>query len=238
MSLTDNNKNKLTLDAPEEEELIFSTEVVKEFYEEILQSPELYPYFMTLRPNGLWRKCDRMASYFSRVFKKDFITPADTQHLKKIHHDLNITEKSYDMFTKLFAHTCCKGKSDNHRKRMLRLSGLLKAHICGNPDGGKNLKAFLKVISNINNDNRVIGGGQRSTLNTVSASATQTGGLKQLVTQTGGLKQLVNNGSEVFNARAHYFHLRKRLQELERLIGVIRTRCERMEECVAILEAK
>jgi len=117
-----------------------------------LNSPELYPYFMKLRPDGLFGMCNKMSSYLTRVFHKNTITPADTQHLKQIHHSMNIKEETYDKFTKLFAHICCRGKSDSRRKKMLRMFKLLKAHICPSAGTKKNLDAFVWVISNLHSD--------------------------------------------------------------------------------------
>merc|ERR1719233_177519 len=183
---------------------------------------------MELRPNGLWRKCNRMASYFTRVLNKDIITPADTEHLKKIHHPLNINETSYDVFTSLFAHICCRNKSDTRRKKFLSMFSLLKAHVCPIAGSKQNLNAFVGVISKL----------PVARKNEVDE--------KQDCPWLESFPKLNDNcffrtngelsRSEIWNEQAQYFHLRKRLRELEKLITVIRYKSKSMEIRIANLE--
>jgi len=209
---------------------VITPESIKEFYNAILESPELYPFFMELRPNGLWRMCNKMANYFSRVLDKDRITPADTEHLKKIHHSLNISEASYDRFAQLFAHICCRNKSDSRRKKMLSTFALLKAHICPNAGASKNLFAFCKVISNLAVANKEDSHKTKSTswLDTFPELSDGC-----FLRSTGEFAS-----SEIWNQPAQYFHLRKRVRELEKLMTVIKFKSKRMEVRIANLEVK
>jgi len=207
---------------------VITEDVIEEFYDAILDSPELYPYFMELRPNGLWRKCNKMASYFTRVLNKDIITPADTEHLKKIHHSLKITERSYDVFTSLFAHICCRNKSDARRKKFLAMFSLLKAHVCPIAGSKQNLDAFVGVISKL------------PVARKVEDDKKQDFSWLDSFPELNGNCFFRSNGelsrSEIWNEQAQYCHLRKRLRKLEKLITVIRYKSKRMEIRIANLE--
>jgi len=207
------------------------SEVIEVFYQEILESPELYPYFMTLRPNGLWTKCEMMAKYFSSIYNKDNITPADTQQLKKTHHCLNISETAYDQFTKLFAHICCRGKDDNCRRHILRINSLLKAHICPSAGKRKNLAAFCKVISEINTVRKHKKGDVEQKMATSRFDR-----LSSLSAKNTEVGHLVFGRAEVWNEKAQAFHLRKRVRDLEKILNDIHKKSEAMEKRVTELE--
>jgi len=207
---------------------VITTAAIKEFYNAILDSPELYPYFMKLSPNGLWRMCNKMASFFTHVLKKDRITPVDTEYLKKIHHNMNISENSYDIFTGKFAHICCRNKSDALRQKMLSIFSLLKAHICPSASSGKPYKAFVKVISKLDPVAQ-------------KEEAHKTKSTKWLDSfpepKASCLKSTGEFGrSEIWNEEANYFHLRQRIRKLQKLITVMKYKSERMETRVAQLE--
>jgi len=221
---------KLPLESQDSDSLDISSDTIKEFYDAILESPELYPFFMELRPNGLWRMCNKMARYFSRILGKDRITPADTEHLKKIHHSLNISEASYDRFTQLFAHICCRNKSDARRKKMLSTFALLKAHVCPNAGASKNLSAFYKVISNLPVAKKEE---KRKTKSTSWLDTFPEPNAGCFLRSTGEF-----TSSEIWNQPAQYFHLRKRLRELEKLMTVIQYKSKRMEVRIANLEVQ
>jgi len=221
---------KLSLAAQDCDSSVISSDSIKEFYDAILESPELYPFFMELRPNGLWRMCNKMANYFSRVLGKDRITPADTEYLKKIHHSLNINEASYDRFTQLFAHICCRNKSDARRKKMLSTFALLKAHICPNAGASKNLFAFYKVISNLPVAQKEEKHKPKSTSWLDTFPEPNAG---CFLKSTGEYAS-----SEIWNQPAQYFHLRKRVRELEKLMTVIQYKSKRMEVRIANLEVQ
>jgi len=197
---------------------------IKEFYDAILESPELYPYFMELGPKGLWRICNKMAFYFSRVLSKDRITPADTEHLKTIHHSLNISEASYDRFTQLFSHMCCRNKSDISRKKMISTFALLKAHICPKAGASQNLFAFYKVIANL------------PVVKTKPKSTKWLDTFPEL--KAGCLRSTEFASLESWNEPAQSFRLRKRLRELQKLMAVIHYKSKRMELRVSKLEVK
>jgi len=219
---------KLSTGSQDSDTSVITKEIIKEFYDALLESPELYPFFMELRPNGLWRMCNKMANYFSRVLGKDRITPADTEHLKKIHHSLNISEASYDRFTQLFAHICCRNKSDARRKKMLSTFALLKAHICPSAGASKNLFAFYKVISNL----PVATKEERSKKKSNSWLDTFPEPNAGCFLRSTG----VFGSSEIWNQPAQYFHLRKRVRKLEKLMTVIQYQSKRMEVRIANLE--
>jgi len=225
-------RKKIKSELQDEEDQVITPEVIKKFYDAILDSPELYPYFMELRPNGLWRKCNKMASFFTRVLHKEIITPADTQHLKTIHHCLNINESSYGIFTRLFAHICCGNKSDARRKKMLSMFSMLKAHICPNAGGGKNLAAFCQVISKMEPVPMIevedVDGEEHCTWMDSFPEPSDNSFL--------GASGELFGRSEILNEQAWHFHLRKRLRKMEKLIKVIQNKSKGMEIRVAKLE--
>jgi len=216
-------KENLKSEWQDHDDPVITKEVIEEFYDAILNSPELYPYFMELRPNGLWRKCNMMASYFTRVLNKDKITPADTEHLKKIHRSLNIKETSYDLFTGLFAHICCRNKSDARRKKFLSKFSLLKAHVCPIAGNDKIWDAFCGVISNLHSDSA----SRKEELEKKSGCASS---------DSFPVLAVALSRSEIWNEKAQYFHLRKRLRALKKQITVIYHRSKRMEMRIANLE--
>jgi len=203
---------------------------IQEFFNAVLDSPELYPYFMEVRPRGLWRMCNKMASYVTLVLKKDRITPADTEYVKKIHQNLNISEDSYDTFTGKFAHICCRNKSDALRQKMLSIFSLLKAHICPNASSGKPYKALIEVISKLD----------PVAQNEEVPKTNSTRWLDNFPEPSDGYGCLRSTGefgrSEIWNEQANYFHLRQRVRKLQKLITVIKYKSERMETRVAELE--
>jgi len=191
-----------------------SNDSIEEFYYAILNSPELYPYFMEIHQKGLWRKCNKMASYITLLSNKSIITPADTEFLKKIHHSLSINESTYEDFTKLFAHICCRNKSDFRRKKMLSLFSLLKPYICPVAGSEENFAAFCKVILNLNPADW----NRRPRDNFFFRSNDEL------------------SRSEIWNEQAQYIHLRKRLRRCEKLITVIQNKTRRMEMRITKLE--
>jgi len=225
--------DKLNSEQKRKDDAIISipSEVVKVFYQKILESPELYPYFMTLRPNGLWTKCERMAKYFSCIYNKDIITPADTLQLKKTHHGLNISEAAYDEFTKLFAHICCRGKDDNCRRRMLRINNLLKAHICPSAGKQKNLGIFCKVISQVNPIREYTKDDEERTRVTSRFDK-----VSRFSVENTKVGHLFFDREEVWNEKAQAFHLRKRMRNLEKILHNIHKKCDAMEKRVTELE--
>jgi len=110
-----------------------STEVdlaaVHEFYEAVQGCHLLYPYFMKVKAENRENIMQKIACSFHNTLQKQH-TPADSIRLKAIHKDLNINEDVYNRFTYLFAHICCRGKSDELRARMLKTFALLKSEIC------------------------------------------------------------------------------------------------------------
>jgi len=110
-----------------------STEVdlaaVHEFYEAVQACHLLYPYFMNVKAENREKTMQKIACSFHKTLQKQH-TPADSIRLKAIHKDLNIKEDVYNRFTYLFAHICCRGKSDELRARMLKTFAMLKSEIC------------------------------------------------------------------------------------------------------------
>jgi len=197
-----------------------ATDVIEDFCNAIVDSPELYPHFMKLSPHGLRRMCTKLASYITRISNKNIITPADTEFLKKIHQPLNIDETSYTEFTRLFAHVCCRNKNDSRRKKMLSTFSLLKAHICPFAGGGQNFAAFCGVLSN------VVDKEQGCWLYSFPEPSDE-----YCCRSTDKLSR-----SEVWNEQAQFFHLRKRLRRCEKLITVIQLKSKRMEMRISKLE--
>jgi len=208
---------------------VVTTEDIKEFYNAILDSPELYPHFMELRPHGLWRMCVKMASYFTLLLRKDRITPADTEYLKKIHHNMNISENSYDTFTGTFAHICSRNKSDAQRQKMLSMFSLLKAHICPSASPGKSYKAFVKVISKLRPVAPKIDVHKTKSTKWLDSFPEPNAGC--VLRSSGELGH-----SEIWNEQANYFHLRQRVRKMQKLITVIQYKSKCMEKRVVQLE--
>jgi len=209
----------------DKDDTTISTECIEEFCNKILDSPELYPYFMELRPSGLWRKCNKLASYITSILNKNIITPADTEFLKKIHHRLDIKEADYDEFTKLFAHICCRNKSDLHRKKMLSMFSLLKAHVCPVARSRQNLLTFVEVMSNIKPVDWKVEVDKGRSCSWLDSFPVPTNNCF-----------LKSQRSVIWNEKAQYVHLRKRLRNCEKLITVIQNKTERMEVRIANLE--
>jgi len=207
-------KGKLQSGNQDKDDPTISNDSIEEFYYAILNSPELYPFFMEIHQKGLWRKCNKMASYITHVSNKSTITPADTEFLKKIHHCMNISESAYDDFTRLFAHICCRNKSDFRRKKMLSLFSLLKVYICRVAGSEENFAAFCKVILNLD----PVDWNRRPSDNLFFRTNDEL------------------SRSEIWNEQAQCIHLRKRLRRCEKLITVIQNKTRRMEMRIAKLE--
>jgi len=203
-----------------------TTDDLEHFFKAIEDSPQLYPYFMKIFPDGLWRLCTKMASYITRVSNKNIITPADTEFLKKIHHGLGIDEATYDEFTRLFAHVCCRNKSDSRRKKMLSIFSLLKEHICPSAGREKNFAAFCGVVLNLDPKEWK-----------QEADSEPTCWLDSFPEPSSCFRSIHEiPRSEVWNEPAHCFHLKKRLRRCEKLIRVIQNNSERMEMRISKLE--
>jgi len=203
-----------------------TTDELEQFFKAIVDSPQLYPYFMKIFPDGLWRKCTKMADYITRVSNKDIITPADTEFLKKIHHRLGIDEATYDEFTSLFAHICCRNKSDARRKQMLSTFSLLKEHICPFAGRGKNFAAFCEVVLNLDPKNWK------------QEVDNEPGCWLDSFPQPSGCFRSIGElaSSEAWNEQAHLVHLQKRLRRCHKLITVIQNNGKRMEMRISKLE--
>jgi len=104
-------------------------EAVHRFYNEIQESPLLYPYFMHLKVEKREDVMQKIACSFHKALDQVVIAPEHLKKLKKIHNKLGIDEKAYAEFTKLFAHICCN-KSDTQRARMLKTFAKLQKYIC------------------------------------------------------------------------------------------------------------
>jgi len=165
-----------------------------------------------------------VAKYFSYIYNKDIVTPGDTQQLKKTHNSLNISETAYDEFTMLFAHTCCRGKDDNCRRRILRINSLLKAHICPSAGKRKNLAVFCKVISKIN------------PVRKYTKNDEEQESVTSRFDKLSPFGHLVYGRTELWNEKAQAFHLRKRLRDLEKTLNNIYKKSEAMEKRVTELE--
>jgi len=222
---------KLKSEGKDLDKSVITKKAIKEFYEAIIDSPELYPEFMELRQDGLWRMCNMMASYLTRLLSKDRITPADTQYLKKVHQSMNISETSYDKFTGLFAHICCRNKSDTQRKKMLSMFLLLKAHICPIASGGKNLAAFCGVLKNLPFVP------QKEEIDKKKSTKWLDSFPEPIDSYFLRSSRYIGRG-QIWDEQAQFFHLRKRLRKLEKVITVIHNKSKRMEIRVSRLEVE
>jgi len=203
-----------------------TTDDIEQFIKAIVDNPQLYPYFMKLFPDGLWRMCTKMASYLTRIWNKSMITPADTEMLKKIHHRLGIDEATYDEFTMLFAHICCRNKSDARRKKMLATFSMLKEHICPFAGRRKNFAAFCGVVLNLDHKDCK-----------KEVDSKHGCWLDSFPEPSGCFRSIGElNRSEVWNEHAHFFHLQKRLRGCEKLITVIQNDIKYMEMRILKLE--
>jgi hypothetical protein len=172
-----------------------------------------------------------MAECITTVSKKKMITPADTEFLKAIHHGMNINEITYDDFTSLFAHICCRNKSDTWRKKMLSIFSLLKAHICPVAGSRKSYAAFCKVISKLHpvDWKKETDEGQSCAWSDSFPDPSN----KLYVCPNGEFSRC-----EVWNEKAENIHLQKRLRKCQKLLTVIENKSKRMKMRIAKLEGK
>jgi len=122
-------------------------EAVHEFYKAVQESPLLYPYFMSIKAEKREDVMRNVACMFHKTLQKQ-LSAANSVRLRDIHKDLKITDVAYNQFTKLFAHICCKGKSDKLRARMLKSFAMLKSEICSTT--GKepvDLASFFELLT-------------------------------------------------------------------------------------------
>jgi len=123
-------------------------EAVHEFYKAVQEDPLLYPYFMDVKAEKREDVMRNIACLFHKTLQKQF-SPADSVRLRHIHKNLNITDAAYNKFTKLFAHICCKGKSDKLRARMLKSFAMLKSEICSATEKQPiTISDFFRLITN------------------------------------------------------------------------------------------
>jgi len=123
-------------------------EAVHEFYKAVQEDPLLYPYFMNVKAEKREDVMRNIASLFHKTLQKQF-SPEDSVRLRNIHKNLNITDAAYNKFTKLFAHICCKGKSDKLRARMLKSFAMLKSEICSPKEQQPiTISDFFRLITN------------------------------------------------------------------------------------------
>jgi len=122
-------------------------EAVHEFYNAVQENPLLYEYFMEVKAGKREDVMRNIACLFHKTLQKGN-SPADSVRLRNIHKNLKITDEAYNKFTKLFAHICCRGKSDKLRARMLKTFAMLKSEICSTT--GKHpvdLAGFFKLLT-------------------------------------------------------------------------------------------
>jgi len=123
-------------------------EAVHEFYQAVQESPLLYPYFMDVKQEKRENVMQKIACSFHKALQQHH-TLADSERLISIHKNLNIDEIAYNEFTNLFAHICCRGKSDKLRARMLKSFAKLKSEICTSSRESKpaDLSSFYEMLN-------------------------------------------------------------------------------------------
>jgi len=191
-------------------------EAVHEFYTAVQESPLLYEYFMNVKAEKREDVMRNIACLFHKTLQKGY-SPADSVRLRNIHKNLNITDEAYNKFTKLFAHICCKGKSDKLRARMLKTFAMLKNEICstrGRPP--VDLAEFFELLTDSTG----------CTKDLLQADTKEKGSLNRVLREphTGTHKvsfprdsaqSLVLGRAKAWNNRSTHEQLKKKISELE-----------------------
>jgi len=192
-------------------------EAVHEFYKAVQESPLLYPYFMNIKAEKREDVMRNIACLFHKTLQKQF-SPADSVRLRDIHKNLKITDVAYNRFTKLFAHICCKGKSDKLRARMLKSFATLKSEICSTT--GKqpvDLASFFELLTDSKSspsdqDSPIESNQQTDMKNNLNDQITNP---QKVFFPRHSAQSLVLGRAKVWNNRSTHELLRKRIVELE-----------------------
>lgn len=186
-------------------------EAVHEFYKAVQEDPLLYPYFMNVKAEKREDVMRNIACLFHKTLQKQF-SPADSVRLRNIHKNLKITDEAYNKFTKLFAHICCKGKSDKLRARMLKSFARLKGEICSATEKQPiTLSDFFRLIvecGSIRDIYSPVDTKRKTHINRVLHD-----------NNTNSARQLVWGRAKAWNNRSTHDQLRKKIVELESKIS-------------------
>jgi len=191
-------------------------EAVHEFYKAVQESPLLYPYFMNVKAEKREDVMRNIACLFHKTLQKQF-SPSDSVRLRDIHKNLEITEVAYNRFTKLFAHICCKGKSDELRARMLKSFATLKSEICSTTEKQPvDLASFFELLtdskSSPSDQDSPIESKQQTNMNNLNDPITYP---QKVFFPRHSAQSLVLGRAKVWNNRSTHEQLRKRIVELE-----------------------
>jgi len=203
--------------APESDSNDVDLEAVHEFYKAVQESPLLYPYFMNVKAEKREDVMRNIACLFHKTLQKQF-SPADSVRLRDIHKNLKITDVAYNRFTKLFAHICCKGKSDKLRARMLKSFAMLKSEICSTT--GKqpvDLASFFELLTDSkgypsDHDSPIENKQQANLKNVFHEPNTNP---QKVYFPRHSAQSLVLGRAKVWNNRSTHEQLRKKIVELE-----------------------
>jgi len=195
-------------------------EAVHEFYKAVQESPLLYEYFMNVKAEKREDVMRNIACLFHKTLQKGF-APADSVRLRNIHKNLNITDEAYNKFTKLFAHICCRGKSDKLRARMLKTFAMLKSEICSTT--GKqpvDLASFFELLTESKGCSRdlvQVETKQKTCVNRITGEPNVKP--KWVSFPRDSAQSLVLGRAKAWNNRSTHEQLKKRIVELEAKIN-------------------
>jgi len=213
----------------EDEELLkgldVDLEAVHRFYNEIQESPLLYPYFMHLKVEKREDVMQKIACSFHTALGQVVVAPEHLKKLKKIHNKLGVDEKAYAEFTKLFAHICCN-KSDKQRARMLKMFAKLEKYICpGVVNQASSMVDFFKIPESEY---------------TLGLSRSECRQQKQTVTQIQGLVDSESRDSwgEQAGEEDVSKQLYKQISELEKLLDYLVKVNKALDARMKVLESK
>jgi truncated hemoglobin YjbI len=234
-----NEKNrKLVRDGFVSESNDVDLKAVHEFYNAVQEDPLLYPYFMDVKKDKREGVMRNIACMFHKTLEKQFTT-ADSLKLQNIHRNLHITDIAYDRFTKLFAHICCKGKSNKLRARMFKSFTRLKSDVCSTR--GK-LPADLAEFFELLTDSKGCSCDLYSKVEK-KHKAHETRVLNKLNTNLhkfsfprDSAQSLVLDRAKAWNNRATHEQLKKKINKLEDKINILAKLNDELDSRIKVME--
>jgi len=209
-------------------------EAVHEFYNAVQENPLLYEYFMEVKAEKREDVMRNIACLFHKTLQKRN-SPADSVRLRNIHKNLKITDEAYNKFTKLFAHICCRGKSDKLRARMLKTFAMLKSEICSTTEKHPvDLAGFFKLLT----DSKRCSKDLNQVVNTQKARVLIDPNTipDQVSFPPDSAQSLVWDRAKAWNNRSTHEQLKKKIVELEAKIHRLANQNELLDARIKVME--
>jgi len=212
-------------------------EAVHEFYKAVQESPLLYEYFMNVKAEKREDVMRNIACLFHKTLQKGY-SPADSVRLRNIHKNLNITDEAYNKFTKLFAHICCRGKSDKLRARMLKTFAMLKSEICSTT--GKqpvDLASFFELLTDSKGCSRdliQVENKQKARVNRILREPNTKA--QKVSFPCDSAQSLVLGRAKAWNNRSTHEQLKKKIVELEAKINRLANLNHALDARIKVME--